>query len=409
VRTRRLLTPLAGLALVAVAAFPGGGAAGAATATATAGVAAACPDETANQGQCQAEYLTVSQGSAKPLATPTYEKGLRPVDIQDAYNLPADAGAGRTVALVESKNYPHLESDLATYRAQFGLPACTTADGCLRIVNQRGDAKLPGNGVGIGWFVETALDVDAVSSACPLCHILVVEADSSSKKDLAIGNDTAAGMRAVAVSNSWKVPEFVHESTGLYATYFDHPGVAFLASSGDGGSGKGRTIGYPAGLPTVVAVGGTSLVADDSPRGWTESVWAGAGSACGQYVAKPAWQTDTGCTMRTTSDVSAVADPKTGLAVYVTDTKGGLGWLVVGGTSLSSPLIAGIYGLAGNTAALGSGISAYLYAHADQLFDVTTGSNDAGGQGCVISYICHAGPGYDGPTGLGTPNGIGAF
>lgn len=407
-RSRMLLSSLAGLGLVAVAAFPGGGAAGAAAAP-TAGVAAACPDTTANQGQCQAEYLTVSQGSTTPLATAGYERGLRPVDIQDAYDLPADGGAGRTVAVIESKAYPNLESDLATYRAQFGLPPCTTANGCLRIVNEQGGSKLPGNGIGIGWFVETALDVDAVSSSCPRCHLLVVLADSSSKKDLAIGNATAARLGAVAVSNSWKVPEFVHEETGLYGSYFDHPGVAFLASSGDGGSGKGRTIGYPAGLPTVVAVGGTSLVADDSARGWTESAWQGAGSACGQYVAKPAWQTDPGCPMRTTSDVSAVADPHTGLAVYVTDTKGGLGWLVVGGTSLSAPLIAGIYGQAGNTAALGSGISAYLYAHADQLYDVTTGSNDVGGTGCVISYICHAGPGYDGPTGLGTPHGLGAF
>jgi subtilase family serine protease len=121
------------------------------------------------------------------------------------------------------------------------------------------------------------------------------------------------------------------------------------------------------------------------------------------------WQTDPGCSMRTTSDVSAVADPKTGLGVFVTDPKNTLGWIVVGGTSLSAPLLAGVYGLAGNTAALGSGISAHLYANADQLFDVTTGSNDFKGAGCVISYICHAGPGYDGPTGLGTPNGLGAF
>lgn len=379
------------------------------TAQGATGVMEACPDTSSDQGQCQALIVTTTVGSAVPLATPTYERGLTPADIQDAYNLPADGGAGRTVAVIESKNYPNLESDLATYRAQFGLAPCTTANGCLTIVNQNGGSKLPGQGIGIGWFVETALDVDAVSSACPGCHILVVTANSSSKKDLAIGNATAARLGAVAVSNSWKTPEFVHEATGSYARYFNHPGVAFLASSGDGGSGKGRTIGYPAGLPTVVAVGGTSLVADDSARGWTESAWAGAGSACGQYVAKPAWQTDPGCPMRTTSDVSAVADPKTGLATYVTDTKGGLGWLVVGGTSLSAPLIAGIYGQAGNTAALGSGISAYLYAHADQLYDVTTGSNDFDGKGCAISYICHAGPGYDGPTGLGTPNGLGAF
>jgi subtilase family serine protease len=402
---RILLTSAAALVL---AASPLAGVADGATSTGatTAGVAEVCPTVQPGQGQCQSLVVTQAKGSVVPLATPTYERGLTPADIQDAYRLPTSGGDGRTVALVESKDYPNLESDLATYRAQFGLPPCTTGNGCLRVVNQDGTPKISGNGVGIGWFVETALDVDSVSSSCRDCHILVVEANSSSKKDLAIGNETAARLGAVAVSNSWKVPEFVHEATGPYGAYFDHPGVAFLASSGDGGSGKGRTIGYPAGLPTVVAVGGTSLVKDDSARGWTETAWAGSGSACGQYVEKPSWQTDPDCAMRTTADVSAVADPKTGLAVYVTDTKGGLGWIVVGGTSLSAPLLGGIYGLAGNTAALGSGISAYLYAHADQLFDVTSGSNSAS---CEIDYICHARTGYDGPTGLGTPNGLGAF
>jgi subtilase family serine protease len=401
---RRILFLIASGILIASAATVSGAASGSASPPPT-GTARACEKVPAGQARCLAVMVTKAEGSAEPLATSTYQSGLTPADIQSAYNLPPTGGAGRTVALVESKNYPNLESDLATYRAQFGLAPCTTANGCLRIVNEQGGTKPPGFGIGIGWFVETALDVDAVSSACPGCHILVVQADSSSKKDLAIGNATAARLGAVAVSNSWKVPEFQDEASPKWSSYFDHPGTAFLASSGDGGAGPKITVGYPSGLPQVLSVGGTSLVQDDSARGWSETVWAGAGSACGQYVAKPAWQTDPGCPMRTTSDVSAVADPKTGLAVYVTDTKGGLGWLRVGGTSLSSPLIAGVYGQAGNTEALGSGISAYLYAHADQLNDVTVGNNGT----CTISYICNAGPGYDGPTGLGTPNGLGAF
>jgi subtilase family serine protease len=394
--------------LVAAATLDGGAATGTArqaTAAESTGVAAVCPTVQPGDGQCMAVVVTKSHGSSVPLASSTYERGLTPADIQDAYNLPTGLGAGSTVALVEAKDYPNLESDLATYRAQFGLPPCTTASGCLRIVDERGGSKPPGNGNGIGWFEETALDVDAVSAACPLCHILVVEADSVSKKDLAISNGTAARLGAVAVSNSWKNPEFQNEADGPLARYFDHPGVAFTASSGDGGAGPRITVGFPAGLPTVIAVGGTSLTRANNARGWTESAWAGAGSACGEFIAKPAWQTDTGCPNRTTSDVSAVADPKTGFAVYVTDTKGGLGWLVFGGTSVSAPLIAGIYGLADNTAALGSGISQHLYQHAGDLFDVTTGNNGT----CTIDYICNARPGYDGPTGLGTPNGIGAF
>src|SRR5581483_11663468 len=184
-------------------------------------------------------------------------------------------------------------------------------------------------------------------------------------------------------------------------------GIAITVSSGDSGYG----VEYPAASRYVTAVGGTSLNRASSARGWTESAWSGAGSGCSAYETKPSWQTDGGCAGRTVADVSAVADPNTGLGVYDTNCNfvGQLtgqcfsGWATVGGTSLSSPLIASVYALAGNTASISYG--SYPYSHTSGLNDVTSGSNGS----CGGSYLCTAKAGYDGPTGLGTPNGTGAF
>jgi subtilase family serine protease len=186
--------------------------------------------------------------------------------------------------------------------------------------------------------------------------------------------------------------------------HFNHPGIPITVSSGDSGYG----VEYPAASPYVTAVGGTSLTRASNPRGWTESAWSGAGSGCSAYEPKPGWQKDTGCARRTVADVSAVADPNTGVSVYDTNCNSlqsllgncFTGWGTVGGTSVGAPLIAGVYGLAGGGA---SAQTAYL--NATQLNDVTSGSNGS----CGGSYLCTAGGGYDGPTGLGTPNGTGAF
>jgi len=176
--------------------------------------------------------------------------------------------------------------------------------------------------------------------------------------------------------------------------------VAITVSSGDNGYG----VEFPAASRYVTAVGGTTLVRDSSSRGWGETVWPGAGSGCSAYVPKPAWQTDTGCARRTVADVSADADPNTGVAVY--DTFRSSGWLVFGGTSVSAPIVAGVYALAGNASTITHG--SYPYTHAVYpvtLNDVTQGSNGS----CGGSYLCTAAAGYDGPTGLGTPQTTAAF
>ncbi|MFF7187682.1 hypothetical protein ACFZAR_21075 [Streptomyces sp. NPDC008222] len=189
-----------------------------------------------------------------------------------------------------------------------------------------------------------------------------------------------------------------------FDSHVNHPGVAITASSGDSGYG----VSWPASFPYVTAVGGTSLSRASNARGWTESSWSGAGSGCSAYEAKPSWQHDSGCARRTVAGVAAVADPNTGVAVYDTYSNcgGGIvcdGWVEVGGTRVSSPIIASVYALAGNTSQVVDG--SYPYSHTSALNDVTSGSNGS----CGDSYLCTAGPGYDGAAGLGTPNGTSAF
>lgn len=324
-----------------------------------------------------------------PQATPS---GYGPSDLQSAYNLPSSsAGSGQTVAVTELADDPNLESDLAAYRSQYGLPACTTANGCFRKVNQNGQQGNypPGD---TGWGVEASLDVDMVSAICPLCDIVVVEAG-----DLNAAQNTAVSLGAHYLSNSWGTGDGSGDS-GADAD-FNHAGVVDVASSGDGGYG----VSFPATSKYVVAAGGTSLSRNSSTaRGWSETAWSGSGAGCSSWESKPSWQTDSGCGTRTVADASAVADPGTGVAVY--DTYGQGGWLVVGGTSASSPILAATYALAGNPPTSQAAAST-LYANPGSLNDVTSGSDGS----CSPSYLCTAGPGYDGPTGLGTPNGLGAF
>ena len=338
------------------------------------------------------------QAQLAPRQAPS-NAGYGPASLQSAYQLPSTtAGSGQTVAIVDAYDYPNAEADLATYRSDWGLPACTSANGCFRKVNQDGQASpLPAASGTSGWATEEALDIDMVSAVCPSCHILLVEADTADVGNLGTGVNSAVSLGAVFVSNSYGAPEYDGSVTDA-ATYYNHPGVAVTASTGDGGYG----VEYPADSPHVVAVGGTALTADSSARGWSEKAWTLAGSGCSSMEPKPPWQADSGCPNRTNADVSAVADPATGVAVY--DSYDQKGWLEVGGTSVSSPIIASVYALAGPPAA-GPDPASYLYEHSSDLNDVTSGSNGL----CSPAYLCTGEPGYDGPTGLGTPAGIAAF
>ncbi|HYZ53945.1 MAG TPA: hypothetical protein VE733_10695, partial [Streptosporangiaceae bacterium] len=330
-------------------------------------------------------------------AANTAPAGYGPPQMQSAYNLPsATAGGGETVAVVDAYDDPTAEADLQVYRAQYGLPVCDTANGCFTKVAQDGSTNYPSPDP--GWSTEISLDLDMVSAICPNCHILLVEANDASIANLGTAVNEAVTLGAKYVSNSYGGSEDPSELTGD-SSYYNHPGVAITASSGDYGYG----VEYPAASRYVTAVGGTSLTQDSTvPRGWDETAWSGAGSGCSVYEAKPSWQADTGCANRTVADVSADADPNTGVAVY--NSYSGSGWGVWGGTSVASPIIASTYALAGTPVA-GTYPSSYPYADTSALNDVTSGSNGT----CTTTYLCTARPGYDGPTGLGTPDGVAAF
>ncbi|MFZ0341122.1 MAG: S53 family peptidase [Gaiellaceae bacterium] len=327
--------------------------------------------------------------------------GYGPSDLDSAYNVPTTLGSGKTVAIVDAYDDPNAASDLSTYRSNFGLPACTTANGCFKKVNQNGAASpLPAGNT--GWASEIMLDLEMVSAICPNCHILLVEANSPTTANLGTAVNTAVAQGAAAVSNSYGGSESSSE-TSADNSYYKHAGVAIVASSGDSGYG----VEYPAASPYVTAVGGTSLTRASNARGWSESVWStssteGAGSGCSAFEPKPSFQTDTGCARRTVADVSADADPATGVAVY--DSYGSGGWTVFGGTSVASPIIGAMYALA-TSPAPAAFPNSYPYADPSALNDVTTGHTAT----CSPAYLCTAEVGYDGPTGLGTPNGAAAF
>jgi hypothetical protein len=370
---------------------------------------AACPAVRAGRARCLVEFLTrpgVSQELAGPSAAlaAAAPSGWGAKSIESAYKLPVSQGSGQIVAVVDAFNTPGLAGYMNTYRAQYGLPACTISSGCLREVNQKGQASpLPASGARTGWDLETTLDVDMVSAACPRCKILLVEANDDALPSLAAAEDTAARLGAQVISNSYGAREGGYPMTLTSA--YDHPGHTIVVSSGDSGF---TAASFPANLASVTAVGGTVLARASNARGWREKVWnldgGAGGSGCSAYVTKPAWQTGTACRMRTTADVSAVA---WNVAIY---NKLWGGWLAVGGTSAAAPLVAGVYALAGNATTIHP---SYPYLHRAALFDVTTGNNDliegSGGAVCGYTYLCVAKKGYDAPTGLGTPDGTGSF
>jgi len=348
----------------------------------------ACAEDVGpNRARCFARIVTDDEGNAVPSAAPS---GYGPADLQSAYHLPTSGGHGKIVAVIDAYDVPNAEADLAQYRTTFGLTPCTTANGCFRKVSESGDGNLPA--FDKDWVGETTLDIEMVSATCPDCAILLVEASSDSVTDLWTALATAVKLGASAATNSYGFAE-VPEISSVDA-FFDFPGVLVTASSGD----SGYAVQYPASSSHVLAVGGTTLKASTSTRGWAESAWSSGGSGCSAYVPKPSWQKDTGCAGRMEVDVSAVADPDTGLAVYCSDCGASHeGWQIMGGTSAAAPLVAGAFTVLG----LSSVDPSFAYAHTADFFDVIHGSNGT----CATLSFCNAGPGYDGPTGWGTPNG----
>jgi hypothetical protein len=399
-------------------------------------------------------------GQSRP-ATETTEpiNGSRtPGNLLSAYGLGGISPAStQTIALVDAYDDVGAEADLEVFSKRFGLPSCTTANGCFQKVNQAGNTTpLPASSGGPerGWAQEIATDVEVAHGVCESCHILLVEAQSNSNLDLFTAEQTAAALGATEISNSWGGEEGSSDSSA-----FNHPGIVITASSGDNGylnwfsGAPASAANYPASSPHVVAVGGTRLLLTPEKAWREESVWndggvnkgtlegAGAGGGgCSTHFAAPSWQLHAadwaavGCgSGRAVADVSADADPFTGVAIYdsTENPEKESGWGMIGGTSVASPIIAATYALAGGAQGVAypartlyeneSSAPATLHdvlvgsnGKCDKQFDFGTASSgcssgEEASASCAATLICLSSAGYDGPSGVGTPAGIAAF
>jgi subtilase family serine protease len=380
-------------------------------------------------------------------AAPSDPKGLGANDLARAYALPdASVGTKGTVAIVTAGAYPKLESDLATYRHQYGLPDCTTANGCLHITDYHGGPPVPAGSsdqdreAEEDWAKEAALDVDMASAACPGCRIMVVQtpdidatgepSPEEKATDYGIAVNTAVKQGATVVSISDMLGLDASTAEGPIGKALYHPGVPVFASIGDGGEAPptpemkakadapGEKYMFPAGLPWVVSVGGTKLQPTDATKTkFTETAWPGLGGTCtqafGPAEGQPASIAAHCGGHRAGADISAIADPYFGPAVYNSYAPSSGkpdGWSVSGGTSASSPFVAAWYARSKHgTTDLGP--SALYRAPAGTFTDVTSGGESP--DTCVQLHwspvMCQAGQGWDGPTGLGSPHGLGDF
>jgi subtilase family serine protease len=305
--------------------------------------------------------------------------GLSPATIKSAYNFPTSltAGAGMTIAIVDAYNDPNAESDLGVFSSTYGLPACTTANGCFKKVNQNGGTSYPRTDS--GWSLEISLDVQWAHAIAPGAHILLVEAKSNSFSNLLAAEDYAK-THAQYVSNSWGGGESSGETS--YDSHFVQSGVAFFVSSGDNGFGAQ----YPSSSPNVISVGGTTLHFSGGSLS-SETGWSGSGGGCSTYETANSAQSSfsqygqVNCGgKRATPDVSLDADPASGVSVYDTVRyQGQSGWWTVGGTSASSPM------WAARSADAGAVVNAsYVYGSNIAYRDITSGSNN--GANCLVGY-----------------------
>lgn len=363
-----------------------------------------CPGGEKDSFRCHARVISDQKGAPVTNSTPS---GYGPAQFRGGYNLPGNTSVNQTIAIVDAYDNPNALTDLNVYSNAMSIPqlaSCPVSQGtasspCFQKVNQSGGTSYPRTNS--GWILEISLDLQVAHAICQSCNILLVEASSASYSNLMAAVDQARSMGAKVISNSYGSSEFSSETS--LDSHFNYPGVVFTFSSGDSGYGSS----YPAASRYVTAVGGTSLYLNLDNSYKSESAWSGAGSGCSLYESKPGWQKDPSCAKRTIADVSADADPNTGAAVYDSfGYKGVRGWFQVGGTSLAAPLVAGVYALGGVPSdSVGASVPYGRVSYGNNLHDVTSGSNGS----CSGSYLCTASSGYDGPTGLGTPLGTGAF
>lgn len=375
--------------------------------------ASVCPAVAPGSARCFAKVITDEAGV--PLSHRGLDiRGYGPKQLRAAYSVPGAASGQPIIGIVDAYGYPGVYSDLKGYSRHFKLPILPKCDGdvasspgpCIQVVNQKGGRRLPKT-VDPGWEAEQAIDVQLAHAMCENCSILLVEGNTNGLGDMLPALKTAA-LRSNVVSNSWGTDDSVADS-GLDHTWLTYPGVVITASTGDDGYARG--LFYPSSSPNAVGVGGTSLFLTSNGKKYaTEIAWTGAGSGCSAFEARPSWQPSLpGCPdNRTVSDISVDADPNTGVAIYAGDgcTDGDC-WYVFGGTSISSPIVAGMFAVAGNIQPDNTQAASILYANASKRNsrDIVSGSTGT----CEFAYLCNAVPGYDGPTGLGSPKGLSIF
>ncbi|HEX3791763.1 MAG TPA: S8 family serine peptidase [Pseudonocardiaceae bacterium] len=395
---------------------------------------------------CEVEVATTN-GTAAPMVTGSGPLGWGATDLQKAHQIPTLGTRSGTIAVIDVGADPQLESDLGVYRAQYGMPACTTANGCFQQLDYQGGPALPpatsadDKAIDEEIAFETSLDVEMASAACPACHLTEIQIPDSAvpstpppgqpsnfdgyAQAFATATQTAVAHGASAVSMSYGLPGDAAMLQGSIANGLDHPGVAITASAGDGGF-QGDAYLWPQALPTVTSVGGTELVEQSGL--YVEGAWSQTGSGCTPTASAPAGQpakVSGYCAGgRSSTDVSAVADNVAVYDTYTPATGEQLGWLVAAGTSAASPFIAGVYAAAGHLGAV-HGPNTLYQAPSFAFHDVTSGGNasigDASGDclpvnaalsGSTTTFagpLCAAQSGWDGPTGLGSPRGLLGF
>jgi subtilase family serine protease len=329
----------------------------------------ACGAPRAGEAQC---LVLIEHGAVAPNVA-----GWAPKDFQAHYKLPSRSkGSGQIVAIVDAFDNPNVTSDLSKYRSEFGLGRANFTK-----YNQKGESKNYPKG-SMDWGLEIDLDAQMVSASCPLCTIYLIEANSAGSSDLEAAEAEAVALGAHIVSNSWICYGSI---SCVDEKYFDAKGVEYLAANGDNGY---NDLGAPSVLESVAAIGGTLLSKTGSK--YRESVWSGSGGGCATGIAKPPWQHDKVCTGRAVGDASAVAWHT---AEY--DSYGWSGWITVGGTSVATPLLAGVFGLAENATKQDGGRTFWEKTHHQDLYDVC-------GTSCLFSTYSYGG-------GWGSPDGVGAF
>jgi len=377
-----------------------------------------CSKNEPGKVRCLSEIITPEDGV--PMGGyGTRDVGYGPKEFHQAYKMPCTPGGSvqttcptptsfansPIIAITIGFHVATLENDLNAYTTAFGIPPCTKANGCLSVFNQTGGTVLP-TGTDSMWSLEGLMDVEVAHAVCQTCRIYLYEATTNSWENMGQAFQTAVASGATSVSNSWGANEWV--GANYYEKYYNnHPGVFVAFSSGD----SGWVSGFPVAMPSNVAVGGTQLSVFTDGTYAGETAWAGSGSGCslnfnalGIQMQNPNWSATRCGTKRALADISADAAPNTGASVYDSQWYGGNpSWFQIGGTSLSSPLIAAMYAVSGKK---GDSDATLFYQNytLSRFHDITSGTNGSCG-----TPICIAGIGYDGVTGLGSPNGVTAF